>query len=118
MKLPSSQVLRYDIFLFLANEDPAEEESEFFLKADFNVPIDYTKAKLLYFLSLGFTDIDVAFGAGIFLNLDKAHGMRKADDPSSTRYGRLSLDDMSNRVPRAADLFVICAAGKLFSNMV
>ena len=65
---------------------------------------------MLYFLSLHFADVDLAFGVGVFLNIDKANGMRKADNPNSVQYGRLSLDDMKNRVPRKKDLFVICAA--------
>ena len=46
------------------NEDPDQEESEFFVKADFHLPIDSSDAKLLYFLNLGLQDIDIAFGAG------------------------------------------------------
>jgi hypothetical protein len=39
--------------------------------------------------------------------------MRKPDNSNSVRYGRLSIDDIKNRVPAKKDLFVICAAGKL-----
>lgn len=76
------------------------------------MPIDSTEAKLLYFLKLSLYDIDIAFGAGIFMNIDKAHGMRKADDPNSVRYGRVSVGDLKTRIPVKKDLFVICAAGK------
>ena len=38
--------------------------------------------------------------------------MRKEDDPDSVRYGRLSIDDLRNKVPVKKDLFVICATGK------
>ena len=100
------------IQLFLAHEDFTQEESEFFVKADLNMHINSTDSKLLYFLNLGLEGIDIAFGTGIFMNIDKAHGMRKADDPNSVRYGRLSLDDFKNRVPVKKDLFVICAAGE------
>ena len=92
--------------------DPTKEVSEFFIKADFLLPVDTTDAKLLYFLKLGLKDIDIAFGAGIFVNIDKAHGMRKADNPNSIRYGRVSMNDLKNRIPVKKDLFVICAAGK------
>ena len=74
------------------------------------MPVNSLDAKLLYFLNLNLTDIDVAVGTGIFLNIDKAHGMRKADNSNSVQYGRLSLDDIRNRVPVKKDLFVICAA--------
>ena len=99
--------------LLLAHEDPTEEESEFFVRADFNFPIENIDTKLLYFLNLGLTDLDIAFGAGIFVNVDKAHGMRTEDNPNSVRYGRLTLDDVRNRVPVKKELFVICAAGML-----
>ena len=92
--------------------DPTKEVSEFFIKADFLLPVDTTDAKLLYFLKLGLKDIDIAFGAGIFVNIDKAHGMRKIDDPNSISYGRVSMNDLKNRIPVKKDLFVICAAGK------
>ena len=76
------------------------------------MPVSSIDAKLLYFLNLGFTDLDVAFGAGIFVNVNKAHGMRRVDNPNSVRYGRLTLDDVRNRVPSKKDLFVSCASGK------
>ena len=69
-------------------------------------------AKLLYFLNLGMTDLEISFGAGIFLNIDKAHGMRVSDEPDSLRYGRLTLDEMLNKVPVKKDLFVLCATGE------
>ena len=81
------------------------------MRADFNFPIDSLETKLLYFLNLGFTNVDIAFGAGIFVNVDKAHGMRKEDDPNSVYYGRLTVDDIVSRVPSQTDLFVICVAG-------
>ena len=92
----------------------AQGESEFFIRADFNLPIDSASAKLLYFLKLGFTDIDIAFGAGIFVDVDKANAMRKVDNPNSIQYGRLSVDDFRNKVPSKKDLFVVCAAGSFF----
>ena len=99
--------------------DPSEEESEFFVRADFNLPVSSMDAKLLYFLNLGLDDIDIAFGAGIFVNIDKSHGMRgKPDDPNSIKFGRLSIDDIRNRVPVKKDLFVICAAGKIVNVMI
>ena len=104
--------LTHESFPSLAHEDPNQEESEIFLKADFNLPIATAEAKLLYFLSLGFTGLDIAFGAGIFLNFDKAHGMRRMDDPNSVKYGRITLDEIQNKVPNLKDLFVVCAAGK------
>lgn len=85
----------------------------FFVRADFELPISSTNAKLLYFLNLGLVDLDIALGAGIFVDVDKEHGMRRADNPNSVRYGRLSIDDIKNRVPVKKDLFVVCAAGKL-----
>lgn len=63
----SLNIYRLSVFSNLfssAHIDPAQEESEFFVRADFNLPIDSAQAKLLYFLKLGFTDIDIAFGAG------------------------------------------------------
>ena len=39
--------------------------------------------------------------------------MRTTDDPNSVRYGRLSIDDISNKVPSKKDLFVICAGSEL-----
>ena len=42
--------------------DPSQEESEFFVRADFNLPVNYAEAKLLYFLNLTLADIDIAFG--------------------------------------------------------
>ena len=97
----------FSIF-FLSAE---EEESEFFIKADFNLPIDSASAVLLYFLKLGFRDIDIAFGAGIFVDVNKANAMRKADNPNSISYGRLTISDLKNKVPQKKDLFIICAAG-------
>ena len=96
---------------FLAHEDPTEEESEFFVRADFNMPVPSTNAKLLYFLNLGITDLNIAFGIGLFVNIDKAHGMRSADSSGSVRYGRLTLSDINNRVPVKDELFVVCATG-------
>lgn len=75
------------------------------------MPIDAASAKLLYFLNLGFHDIDIAFGAGIFVDIDKANGMRKTDNPNSVSYGRMTLDELKNKVPQKKDLFVISAAG-------
>ena len=95
------------------NEDPKEEESEFFVRGDFYLPVSSTNAKLLYFLNLGLDDMRIAFGAGIFMNIDKAHGMRKIDDPNSIRYGRVSINDLKNKIPVKKDLFVICAAGNM-----
>jgi hypothetical protein len=92
--------------------DSSQQESEFFIKADFNLPVDSATAKLLYFLKLSFGDIDIAFGAGIFVDINKSNGMRKVDNPNSVRYGRLTVDDFRNRVPSKKDLFIICAAGK------
>lgn len=63
-------------------------------------------------MDLYLIEAEIAFGAGIFMNIDKVHGMRQADDPNSVRWGRVSLDDMKNRVPADKDLYVICAAGK------
>ena len=40
--------------------------------------------------------------------------MRKVDNPNSIKYGRLTLDDIKNKVPVKKDLFVICATGKYF----
>ena len=75
--------------------DPAQKESEFFVRADFNLPVQSMDAKLLYFLNLGLDDIDISFGAGIFVDIDKEHGMRgKVDDPNSVRFGRLSIADL------------------------
>ena len=85
----------------------------FFVRADFELPISSTNATLLYFLNLGLVDLDIAVGAGIFVDADKEHGMRIADNTNSVRYGRLSIDDIKNRVPVKKDLFVVCAAGKL-----
>ena len=103
--------LMHSFFLYtFPDQDPAQEESEFFVKADFNLPVNSADAKLLYFLNLGLQNIDIAFGAGIFVNIDKSHGMRKVDDPNSVQYGRLTIDDIRNRVPSKKDLFVICAA--------
>jgi hypothetical protein len=66
----------------------------------------------LYFLNFALTGVDIEFGAGIFVNVDKAHGMRVEDNPNSIRFGRLYLDDIINRVPVKKELFVVCAAGK------
>jgi hypothetical protein len=84
------------------------------------MPVGSTDAKLLYFLNIGLTDIDIAFGAGIFVNIDKAHGMRVVEDPNSAKLGRLTLNDIINKVPVKKDLFVVCAAGKLgvIGNMI
>jgi hypothetical protein len=90
------------------HEDPTEEESEFFVRADFNMPVPSTNAKLLYFLNLGITDLNIAFGMGLFVNIDKAHGMRSADSSGSVRYGRLTLSDINNKVPVKDEIFVVC----------
>jgi hypothetical protein len=97
---------------FLYTFPHPNEGSEFFVRADFTLPVTSINAKLLYFLKLSLQNVGIAFGAGIFVNIDKAHGMRRIDNPNSVRYGRLSIDDIKNRVPVKKELFVICAAGK------
>lgn len=47
------------------------EGSEFFVRADFTLPVTRTDAKLLYFLKLSLDDLDIAFGAGIFVDIGK-----------------------------------------------
>ena len=44
----------------------AEESSEFFVRADFNLPFNSTDATLLYFLKLSLVDLDIAFGEIIY----------------------------------------------------
>jgi hypothetical protein len=46
-------------------------QSEFFVRADFTLPVTRTDAKLLYFLNLSLTKLDIAFGAGIFVDIGK-----------------------------------------------
>ena len=104
-------MLTLSLILSLAHADSTQEKSEFFVRADFNLPLSSIDAKLIYFLNLGFTDFNLGFGAGIFVNIDKAHGMRRVDSPNSVRYGRLTLDDVKSRVPNQKDLFVVCASG-------
>jgi hypothetical protein len=80
-RLHSFQLILCRTSLFFnasAHVDSSQQESEFFIKADFNLPVDSATAKLLYFLKLSFGDIDIAFGAGIFVDINKANGMRKA----------------------------------------
>jgi hypothetical protein len=48
-----------------------DEGSEFFVRADFTLPVTRTDAKLLYFLKLSLDDLDIAFGAGIFVDIGK-----------------------------------------------
>ena len=43
-------------------ETQQEESSEFFVRADFNLPFNSTDATLLYFLKLSLIDLDIAFG--------------------------------------------------------
>ena len=48
------------------------------------------------------------FGAGVFIDIDKAKAMRKDDNTTSVRYGRLSRDDL-RKIPVKKDLFQISA---------
>jgi len=91
---------------------PDEGESEFFIKADFafDDPIESVDAKLLYFLKFELEEIDMQFGAGIFIDINKKEGLRleQPEDPKSHTYGRLTRD-MFAKVTSKRDLFQICA---------
>ena len=41
------------------------------LSADFGLPITSTNAKLLYFLDFYMESVNIEFGAGIFVDIDK-----------------------------------------------
>jgi hypothetical protein len=87
-----------------------DNESEFFIKADFDLPVASSNAKLLYFLNFYLEAIHIEFGAGIFVDIDKEKAMRSDDNRNSVRYGRVSRDDIQNKIPVKKDLFVVCAA--------
>ena len=88
---------------------PDEEDSEVFIKGDLFLGGLNITSKLLYFLQLEFPNVDIGFGAGIFVDFDKEAGTRKVDDPTSVRYGRMSREDFS-KMPVKTDLFQVCAA--------
>lgn len=45
----------------------------------------------------------------MFVDIDKEKALRIAnDDPNSFRYGRISKDELANKVPNKKDLFQIC----------
>lgn len=89
-----------------------DEESEFSIRADFDLPIETIDAKLLYFLNLALNDIQIKLGAGVFVDLDKQRAMRIGDNRDSVRYGRLSLSDLKQRVPVKKDV----SCGKCLSH--
>jgi hypothetical protein len=65
--------------------------------------------RLLYFLNITLEDLNLEFGAGMFVDIDKEKALRIAnDDPNSFRYGRISKDELANKVPNKKDLFQIC----------
>ncbi|EJK50116.1 hypothetical protein THAOC_30946, partial [Thalassiosira oceanica] len=87
-----------------------DEESEFFISADFNLPNLNLSAELLRFLKVNTTNTDIYFGAGIFVDISKEAATGKSDDaPGSIRHGRLTRE-MLSRMPVKRDLFQICAA--------
>ena len=73
-----------------------EEESEFFISANFNLPNLNLSAELLRFLKVNTTETEIFFGAGIFVDISKDAATRKSDDaPGSIRHGRLTREMMS-----------------------
>lgn len=93
---------------FFLNTFPGED-SEFFVRADFDLDVEVVSATLLYFLNITLEDISVEFGAGVFVDIDKESALRKADNSSSVSYGRLTRNDF-NKIPNKKDLFQLCAA--------
>lgn len=43
------------------------------MRADFDLPISSSYAKLLYFLNFHLQTINIEFGAGIFVDINKEH---------------------------------------------
>lgn len=68
-----------------------DEGDEFFIRADFSLEVDNVQATLLFFLALELNDIDINFGAGIFVGLDKESALRlgEPDDENSVQFGRI-----------------------------
>ncbi len=54
-------------------------------------------------------DIEINFGAGIFVDIDKERALRAPDNSSSVQYGRISRSQLSNMANKK-DLFQLCAA--------
>ena len=52
--------------------------------------------------------LNTGFGGGVFIDIDKENAMRKLDNSSSVRYGRLSRDDL-RKIPVKKNLFQISA---------
>lgn len=87
-----------------------EDDSEFKILADFDLSINEINALLLYFLDMQLDTVDIEFGAGITVNIDKARALRKPDEPKDAiRYGRVSNADFK-KIINKKDLFHITAA--------
>jgi hypothetical protein len=54
-------------------------------------------------------DIDIEFGVGIFVDIDKERALRVPDNPNSVQYGRISRSQL-NKMANKKDLFHLCAA--------
>ena len=68
-----------------------DQSDEFAIRADFSLEVDKVRATLLFFLALELNEIEIEFGAGIFVGLDKesALRMRDPDDRNSVQFGRI-----------------------------
>jgi len=90
---------------------PEDDQSELFIKADFFTSITELDARLLYFLNVNLDAIDIQFGAGMFVDLDKAAALRlkKPEDRNSPNYGRLTRGEL-RKIPSKKDLFQLCVA--------
>ena len=87
---------------------PEVAGSEFQIIADFDWEIDTIDAKLLYFLDMTLNEVHIAFGAGVFVNIDKEKALRKSDHPNSVKYGRVSQNDFT-KITNKKELFQINA---------
>lgn len=56
--------------------------------------------------------MDIGFGAGVFIDIDKEAALRlkMPEDPNLPEYGRISRDDFK-KITNKKDLFQICAIG-------
>ena len=43
------------------------------MRADFDLPISSSYAKLLYFLNFHLDSVQIEFGAGVFVDINKEH---------------------------------------------
>ena len=94
---------------FFVYTHPDDELSELFIKADLNMTGLNVDSRLLYFLGLKMNGLDIALGAGIFVDINKMTALRlKGPEEPSVNKGRLTLD-MIRQLASKRDMFQICA---------